>query len=98
MSAMPATSTPARPGPTPTSAPCATAARCHAAATSTGARRPRRADDVAVRGPHLLVELELPEVTGEGGAGVELADVRLDLLPARQPHDQLGVGAARQRR
>ena len=42
-----------------------------------------------------LVELELPVPARERVAGVELAHVRLDLLAARHPHDQLGVGAAR---
>jgi hypothetical protein len=45
----------------------------------------------------LLVQLDLPVVTGERAVGAERADVRLDPLAVRHPHDQLGVGAAGQR-
>src|SRR6185503_10814853 len=55
-------------------------------------------DDVASGRAHPLVELELPVVAREVAAGDELADVRLDPLAARHPHDQLRVRASRQRR
>jgi len=44
------------------------------------------------------VELELPVVAAESDPRAELADVRLDILAAGHPHDQLGVRAAGQRR
>src|SRR4051794_16074248 len=54
-------------------------------------------DDVATRRAQLGVELELPEVPREGVAVGEVADVRLDRLAARHPHDELGIAPARAR-
>src|SRR4051794_32681734 len=54
--------------------------------------------DVARGGLEPFVELDLPVPARERVAGTELADVRLDGLTARHPHDQLRVGATRQRR
>src|SRR3954471_7920170 len=53
-------------------------------------------DDVAAGRLHLLIQLDLPEEAGEHAPGEELADVWLDRLPGRHPHDQLRVGTARE--